>query len=103
MQVWTNGTTKGRRHQPAEVAPASLRKEHRARGTYVPSLPAGDSYHGILSRTKLNIDRFSAKSVFVRVVEAGNFARAAEIMDRPKPTVIRLIQSTPAYSGLHPI
>ena len=38
------------------------------------------------------MDRFSAMSAFVRVVEAGSFTRAAETMDLPKPTVTRLIQ-----------
>ncbi|HEY5930842.1 MAG TPA: LysR family transcriptional regulator, partial [Burkholderiales bacterium] len=38
------------------------------------------------------MDRFSAMSTFVRVVEAGSFTKAAETMDLPKPTVTRLIQ-----------
>jgi LysR family transcriptional regulator, regulator for bpeEF and oprC len=38
------------------------------------------------------MDRLSAMSAFVRVVEAGSFTRAAETMDLPKPTVTRLIQ-----------
>ena len=38
------------------------------------------------------MDRFSAMSAFVRVVEAGSFTRAAETMDLPKPTVTRFIQ-----------
>ena len=38
------------------------------------------------------MDRFSAMSAFVRVVEAGSFTKAAETMDLPKPTVTRLIQ-----------
>jgi DNA-binding transcriptional LysR family regulator len=41
---------------------------------------------------KANMDRFSAMSAFVRVVEAGSFTKAAETMDLPKPTVTRLIQ-----------
>ncbi|HEX2543692.1 MAG TPA: LysR family transcriptional regulator [Ramlibacter sp.] len=38
------------------------------------------------------MDRFSAMSAFVRVVEAGSFTKAAETMELPKPTVSRLIQ-----------
>lgn len=38
------------------------------------------------------MDRFSAMSVFVRVVEAGSFTKAADTIDLPKPTVTRLIQ-----------
>jgi DNA-binding transcriptional LysR family regulator len=38
------------------------------------------------------MDRFSAMSAFVRVVEAGSFTKAAETIDLPKPTVTRLIQ-----------
>lgn len=38
------------------------------------------------------MDKFSAMQTFVRVVEAGTFTKAADIMDMPKPTVTRLIQ-----------
>ena len=38
------------------------------------------------------MDRFSAMSAFVRVVEAGSFTKAADTIDLPKPTVTRLIQ-----------
>ncbi|RZL86728.1 MAG: LysR family transcriptional regulator [Variovorax sp.] len=38
------------------------------------------------------MDRFTAMSVFVRVVEAGSFTKAADTIDLPKPTVTRLIQ-----------
>ena len=38
------------------------------------------------------MDRFNAMSVFVRVVEAGSFTKAADTIDLPKPTVTRLIQ-----------
>lgn len=38
------------------------------------------------------MDRISAMSAFVRVVEAGSFTKAADTLDLPKPTVTRLIQ-----------
>lgn len=38
------------------------------------------------------MDRFTAMSAFVRVVEAGSFTKAAETIDLPKPTVTRLVQ-----------
>lgn len=38
------------------------------------------------------MDRFSAMTAFVRVVEAGSFTKAAESMDLPRPKVTRLIQ-----------
>src|SRR5262245_43337132 len=34
---------------------------------------------------------------FVRVVEAGSFAKAADAMSLPKPTVTRLVQSLQAH------
>ncbi|MBA3597120.1 MAG: LysR family transcriptional regulator [Methylibium sp.] len=39
------------------------------------------------------MDKFAAMQAFVRVVEAGNFTKAADSMALPKPTVTRLIQS----------
>jgi len=42
------------------------------------------------------MDRFTAMSVFVRVVEAGNFSKAADSLDMPKPTVTRMIQALEA-------
>ena len=38
------------------------------------------------------MDKFSAMQAFVRVVEAGTFTKAADLMSLPKPTVTRLIQ-----------
>ncbi len=38
------------------------------------------------------MDRLTAMSVFVRVVEAGNFTKAAESLDLSRPTVTRLVQ-----------
>lgn len=38
------------------------------------------------------MDKFSAMHAFVRVVEAGNFTKAADTLALPKPTVTRLIQ-----------
>lgn len=39
------------------------------------------------------MDKFLAMQTFVRVVEAGTFTKAADLMDMPKPTVTRLIQT----------
>lgn len=39
------------------------------------------------------MDKFSAMQAFVRVVEAGNFTKAADTLALPKPTVTRLIQT----------
>ena len=38
------------------------------------------------------MDRIAAMNAFVRVVEAGSFARAADTLDLPNATVTRLIQ-----------
>ncbi len=38
------------------------------------------------------MDKFSAMQAFIRVVEAGNFTKAADTMGLPKPRVTRLIQ-----------
>ena len=38
------------------------------------------------------MDRIAAMTVFVRVVEAGNFTKAADTLDLPNATVTRLIQ-----------
>ncbi|CAA0087220.1 HTH-type transcriptional regulator DmlR [Starkeya nomas] len=38
------------------------------------------------------MDQIAAMRAFVRVVEAGNFTRAADLMEMPKPTVTKLIQ-----------
>ena len=43
------------------------------------------------------MDRFAAMQAFTRVVEAGTFAKAADSMNLPKPTVTRLIQSLEAH------
>jgi DNA-binding transcriptional LysR family regulator len=39
------------------------------------------------------MDRFSAMTAFVRVVESGSFTKAAKTLDVPKPTVTRLVQA----------
>lgn len=39
------------------------------------------------------MDKVLAMQAFVRVVEAGNFTKAADTLDMPKPTVTRLIQT----------
>lgn len=43
------------------------------------------------------MDQMLAMRVFVRVVEAGTFTRAADSMDMPKPTVTKLIQGLEAH------
>jgi LysR family transcriptional regulator, regulator for bpeEF and oprC len=43
------------------------------------------------------MDQLSAMRVFVRVVETGNFTRAASALDMPKTTVTNLIQSLEAH------
>ena len=39
------------------------------------------------------MDKFTAMQAFVRVVEAGNFTKAADTLEVPKPTVTRLVQT----------
>ncbi len=43
------------------------------------------------------MDKFTAMQAFVRVVEAGNFTKAADTLAVPKPTVTRLIQTLEAH------
>lgn len=43
------------------------------------------------------MDRFEAMQAFVRVVEAGNFSKAADSLALPKPTVTRLVQWLEAH------
>lgn len=43
------------------------------------------------------MDQLSAMRVFVRVVETGNFTRAANALDMPKTTVTNLVQSLEAH------
>ncbi|MDR6950925.1 DNA-binding transcriptional LysR family regulator [Ancylobacter sp. 3268] len=43
------------------------------------------------------MDQIAAMRAFVRVVEAGNFTRAADLLDMPKPTVTKLIQQLEAH------
>lgn len=43
------------------------------------------------------MDKFLAMQTFVRVVEAGNFSKAADTLEMPKPTVTRLIQSLESH------
>lgn len=42
------------------------------------------------------MDQIAAMRAFVRVVEAGSFSRAADLMDMPKPTVTKLVQQLEA-------
>jgi DNA-binding transcriptional LysR family regulator len=46
------------------------------------------------------MDRITAMSAFVRVVEAGNFSKAADSLDVPRPTVTRLIQGLESELGV---
>lgn len=43
------------------------------------------------------MDQLAAMRAFVRVVESGTFTRAADLLDTPKPTVTKLIQSLEAH------
>lgn len=43
------------------------------------------------------MDQLAAMRAFVRVVEGGTFTRAANLLDMPKPTVTKLIQSLEAH------
>lgn len=43
------------------------------------------------------MDQLSAMRAFVRVVEAGTFSRAADLLDMPKPTVTKQIQQLEAH------
>ncbi|MBS9479087.1 LysR family transcriptional regulator [Ancylobacter radicis] len=43
------------------------------------------------------MDQIAAMRAFVRVVEAGTFTRAADLLDMPKPTVTKLIQQLEAH------
>ena len=43
------------------------------------------------------MDQLSAMRAFVRVVEAGSFTRAADLLDTPKPTVTKQIQQLEAH------
>lgn len=43
------------------------------------------------------MDQLAAMRAFVRVVEAGTFTRAADLLRTPKPTVTKLIQSLEAH------
>ncbi len=46
------------------------------------------------------MDRITAMSAFVRVVEAGNFSKAADSLDVPRPTITRLVQGLEAELGV---
>jgi|HigsolmetaAR202D_1030399.scaffolds.fasta_scaffold00269_33 LysR family transcriptional regulator for bpeEF and oprC len=52
---------------------------------------------GLVLRSNHPMDRFQAMQVFVRVVEAGTFSKAADSLQLPKPTVTRLIQALEAH------
>ena len=43
------------------------------------------------------MDRFAAMQAYVRVVEAGTFTKAADLLNLPKPTVTRLIQTLESH------
>lgn len=43
------------------------------------------------------MDQVAAMRVFARVVEAGNFTKAADSLQMPKPTVTKLVQSLEAH------
>jgi LysR family transcriptional regulator, regulator for bpeEF and oprC len=43
------------------------------------------------------MDKFTAMQAFVRVVDAGTFSKAADLLNAPKPTVTRLIQGLEAH------
>lgn len=43
------------------------------------------------------MDQVAAMRAFIRVVEAGTFSRAADLLDMPKPTVTKLIQQLEAH------
>ena len=43
------------------------------------------------------MDQIAAMRAFARVVEAGSFSRAADLLDIPKPTVTKLIQQLEAH------
>lgn len=43
------------------------------------------------------MDRLLAMQAFARVVEAGTFTRAADLLDMPKPTVTRMVQTLEAH------
>src|SRR5690242_1756531 len=45
----------------------------------------------------LRYDQLAAMRAFARVVEAGNFTRAAASLDMPKPTVTKLIQTLESH------
>ena len=49
------------------------------------------------SKKETVMDQMLAMRVFVRVVEAGTFTKAADSMDMPKPTVTKLIQNLEAH------
>ena len=50
-----------------------------------------------LSSKALRYDQLAAMRAFARVVEAGNFTRAAALLDMPKPTVTKLIQTLESH------
>jgi len=43
------------------------------------------------------MDQIAAMRAFIRVVEAGTFSRAADLLEMPKPTVTKLIQQLEAH------
>ena len=43
------------------------------------------------------MDQIAAMRAFARVVEAGNFTRAADLLEMPKPTVTKLIQQLESH------
>jgi LysR family transcriptional regulator for bpeEF and oprC len=53
--------------------------------------------HHFTGATIAPMDKLLAMQTFVRVVEAGTFAKAADSIDLPKPTVTRLIQGLESH------
>ncbi|MDR6874001.1 DNA-binding transcriptional LysR family regulator [Bosea sp. BE125] len=50
-----------------------------------------------MSAEEDGMDQLNAMRAFVRVVEAGTFTRAADLLDMPKPTVTKQIQQLEAH------
>jgi LysR family transcriptional regulator, regulator for bpeEF and oprC len=63
---------------------------------YEHTVPNFEQYRSALT-TGQSMDQLSAMRAFVRVVEMGNFTRAAEMLNLPKATVTNLIQGLEAH------
>jgi LysR family transcriptional regulator, regulator for bpeEF and oprC len=51
----------------------------------------------VIRGERIRYDQLAAMRAFARVVESGNFTRAAGSLDMPKPTVTKLIQTLEAH------